>query len=271
MLKDLMVHLDGGADDTYRLGFAEALADRYKAHIGALFVNAYPGFSVSADAAGTGAIAMAELVERATAEGDSTEKMIRKRLEGLRFPYDLQRIDAVDDQAGYQAARAARHADLFIGLRPSEAAPRWTGLIEAVLFGSGRAVLLAAPERDPGPIKTVVIGWNGSRESARAVAEAMPFLEKAAKVVVVTAEKHPSEDTLDTRLASHLDRHGVKVTLNTLRSADPGEGILAEARSSDADLIVAGGYGHSRLREWVLGGVTRTLLEHARTPLLLAH
>src|SRR6056297_45029 len=181
MLKDLMVHLDGGADDAHRLGFAEALADRYKAHIGALFVNAYPGFSISADAAGTGAIAMAELVERATAEGDSTEKTIRKTLEGLRFPYDLQRIDAVDDQAGYQAARAA---------------------------------LLAAPERDPGPIKTVVIGWNGSREAARAVAEAMPFLEKAAKVVVVTAEKHLSEDTLDTRLASHLDRHGVKVTLN---------------------------------------------------------
>lgn len=271
MLKDLMVHLDASDDDAHRLGLAEALADRYKAHIGGLFVNAYPGFAVSADAAGTGAIAMAELVERAIAEGDRTEQVIRKKLGALRAPNDLQRIDAVDDQAGIQAARAARHTDLFIGLRPKGDTPRWTGLIEAVLFGSGRSVLLAAPERDPGAIKTVVVGWNGSREAARAVAEAMPFLEKASKVVVVTAEKNPTEDKLDTRIARHLDRHGVKVTLNELRTGDPGEALLAEAKSSDADLIVAGGYGHSRFREWMLGGVTRTLLEHARAPLLLAH
>jgi nucleotide-binding universal stress UspA family protein len=271
MLKDLMVHLDAGADDAPRLALAEALADRHKAHISGLFVNAYPGFSVSADAAGTGAIAMAEIVERAIADGDRDAQAISERMNRLVAPNDFQRIDAVIDQAGFQAARAARHADLFIALRPAGDTPRWTGLIENVLFGSGRGVLLAAPERDPGPIKTIVIGWNGSREAARAVAEAMPFLEKASKVIVVTAEKDPADDALDTRIARHLDRHGVKVTLNELRSNDPGQAILAEAKSSDADLIVAGGYGHSRLREWVLGGVTRTLLEHARAPLLLAH
>lgn len=271
MIRDLMVHLDGGDDDAHRLALAEMLADRHKAHIGALFVNAYPGFAISADAAGTGAVAMAELVDRAITDGDSTQELISKKLEGLRFPYDLQRIDAVDDQAGIHAARAARYADLFIGLRPGKESQRWVGLIEAVLFGSGRAVLLASPERDPRPMKTVVIGWNGSREASRAVAQAMPFLEKAGQVIVVTAQKHPAEDALDTRIARHLDRHGVKTVLHELRMADAGEGILAQARSSDADLIVAGGYGHSRFREWVLGGATRTLLEEAQTPLLLAH
>jgi nucleotide-binding universal stress UspA family protein len=271
MIRDLMVHLDASDDDAHRLALAEMLADRHKAHIGTLFVNAYPGFAISADAAGTGAVAMAELVESAIADGDRAEGVIREKLANLRFPHDLQRIDAITDQAGSFAARAARHADLFIGLRPGKTENRWTGLLEAVLFGSGRALLLAAPERDPRPFKTVVIGWNGSREASRAVAQAMPFLEKAGQVIVVTAEKNPAEDALDTRIARHLDRHGVKTVLHELRTADAGEGILAQARSSDADLIVAGGYGHSRFREWVLGGATRTLLEQAQTPLLLAH
>jgi len=273
MIKDLMVHLDGTADDASRLTLAEMLADRYKAHIGGLFVNAMPGFALSADAAGTGAVVMADLVERAIAEGDKTEKTIRERLGKLAFPHDLQRLDAIADQAGIQAARAARHADLFIGLRPEDgqSGGTWIGLIEAVLFGCGRAVLLAAPNREPTPFKTIVVGWNGSREATRALREAMPFLEKASKVVVVTAEKNPNEDSLDTRIARHLDRHGVKVTLHDLRSRDPGDAILAEADSCEADLIVTGGYGHSRFREWVLGGVTRTLLERATRPLLLAH
>ena len=74
MIKDLLVHLDGTADDALRLALAEMLADRYKAHLGGLFVNAMPGFGISADAAGTGAVVMADLVERAIAEGDRTEK-----------------------------------------------------------------------------------------------------------------------------------------------------------------------------------------------------
>lgn len=273
MIKDLMVHLDGTADDATRLALAEMLADRYKAHIGGLFVNAMPGFALSADAAGTGALVMADLVERTVSEGDKTEATIRERLGKLAVPHDLQRLDAIADQAGIQAARIARHADLFIGLRPEagQSGGAWIGLIEAVLFGCGRAVLLAAPKRNPTPFKTIVVGWNGSREATRAVREAMPFLEKATKVIVVTAEKNPSEDSLDTRIARHLDRHGVKVTLHDLRSRDPGDAILAEADSCEADLIVTGGYGHSRFREWMLGGVTRTLLERATRPLLLAH
>ncbi len=273
MIKHLMVQLDATEDDAPRLALAEMLADRYKAHIDGLFVNAMPGFALSADAAGTGALVMADLVERAVADGDKAQQVIRDRLGKLAFPHDLHRLDAVADQAGIQAARAARHADLFIALRPKdgEAGGSWIGLVEAVLFGSGRALLLAAPERPPTPFKTIIVGWNGSREATRAVREAMPFLEKASKVVVVTAEKNPAEDALDTRIARHLDRHGVKVTLHDLRSRDPGEAIIAEADSCEADLIVAGGYGHSRFREWVLGGVTRTLLAHATRPLLLAH
>lgn len=273
MIKHLMVQLDGTEDDAPRLALTEMLADRYKAHIDGLFVNAMPGFALSADAAGTGAVVMADLVERSIAEGDKAEKTIRERLGKVNFPHDLQRLDAIADQAGVQAARAARHADLFIALRPHDgkAGGTWIGLIEAVLFGSGRAILLAAPDREPTPFKTIVVGWNGSREATRALSEAMPFLEKASKVVVLSAEKNPADDALDTRIARHLDRHGVKVTLHDLRSRDPGEAILAEADSCEADLIVAGGYGHSRFREWVLGGVTRTLLEHATRPLLLAH
>jgi nucleotide-binding universal stress UspA family protein len=253
---------------------AEALAQAYKAHVTALYVNGLPGFAISADAAGTGAVYMAELMEEAMAEGDRLADEIMRRLERLSAPHDMLRIDVVPDNVGRQASVAARYADLFMTVRPSAGSDegmRWMGLVEGVLFGSSRAILLVPDGRPATPIKRVVIGWNGSREAARAVAEAMPFLRKAAKVVVLTAERDPGDDDLDTRLVRHLDRHDVKATLHAVRSRDPADAILAEATAVEADMIVIGAYGHSRLREWMLGGVTRDLLLRSPLPLLLAH
>jgi nucleotide-binding universal stress UspA family protein len=274
MISDIMVHVDGSPHDETGLAHAEALAQAFKAHVTALFVNGLPGFAISADAAGTGAVYMAELLEEAMADGDRLAKDIKKRLERLSPNHEMLRIDAVPDTAGLQASVAARYSDLFVTVRPSDGSDegmRWMGLVELVLFGSSRGVCLIPDGRPANPIKRIVIGWNGSREAARAVAEAMPFLRKAAKVVVLTAERDPDADDLDTRLARYLDRHGVKATLHDVRSRDPADAILAEATAIEADMIVIGAYGHSRLREWMLGGVTRDLLLRSPLPLLLAH
>jgi len=274
MIRDIMVHVDGSSQDETRLAHAEVLAQAFKAHLTALFVNRLPGFAVSADAAGTGAVYMAELMEEAMADGDRLADEIKRRLQHLSIPHDMQRVDGVPDNIGRQASVAARYADLFLAMRPSAGSDeemRWMGLVEGVLFGSSRGVYLVPDGRRAAPIKRVVIGWNGSREAARAVAEAMPFLRKAAKVVVLTAERDPVADELDTRLARHLDRHDVKATLHDVRSRDPADAILAEAAAIEADMIVIGAYGHSRLREWMLGGVTRDLMLRSPLPLLLAH
>ncbi len=274
MIRDIMVHLDATEGDTLRLAHAAALAETFKAHLTGLLVNSLPGFAMSADASGTGTVYMAELVEQAVAEGDVLEKEIATRMNRLAAPHDLVRVDAVPDTVGYHAGAIARYCDVFLATRPSvdgESGQRWMGLIEGVLFGSGRGLMLVPEGRTVAPVKRIVIAWNGSREATRAVAEAMPLLAKAARVVVVSAERSPGDDELDTRLARHLDRHGVKVTQHDVRAHDPADAILNEAGSVEADLIVMGAYGHSRLREWVLGGVTRDLLLRSPVPLFLAH
>jgi nucleotide-binding universal stress UspA family protein len=122
----------------------------------------------------------------------------------------------------------------------------------------------------------VLVAWNGSRESARALAEALPYLHKAkATTVVVVEDKLPAEEqaSLGKDAVEHLKHHHVKATLHhaRLQNHDVGKTLVAEARRLEADLIVMGGYGHSRLREFLLGGATYELLHKAPVPLLLAH
>ncbi|MCG6122351.1 MAG: universal stress protein [Microvirga sp.] len=273
MIRDVMVHLDGSDSDLERLALAEMLADAHAAHIDGFYVNSLPSIALAVDASGAGAEVMGTLTESAIADGDVIEKRLAARLDACRFPATLTRVDVMSDQAGDNAARAARFADLFLATRLSDAedGEAWSDLIHAVIFGSGRGVLLATPGAPARPFRRIVVGWNASREAARALAEAAPFLRAADEVILVSAERDPSGEAPDSRIARHLDRHGVKVTVHDIRSRDPADAIIAEAESRGADLIVTGAYGQSRLREWALGGVSRELLRRAPVPLLVAH
>jgi nucleotide-binding universal stress UspA family protein len=125
-------------------------------------------------------------------------------------------------------------------------------------------------------IDTVIIGWINTREAARAIAEALPLLRLATSTRIVCVEE-PAASTQRMMgladIAAHLDRQGVRVSFNGAFSAqrDAATIILEEAHRFSADLIVTGGYGHSRLREWILGGVTRHLINQSDIPLLMAH
>jgi nucleotide-binding universal stress UspA family protein len=128
----------------------------------------------------------------------------------------------------------------------------------------------------PNNWNTIVVAWNGSRESARAITEAMPFLEAAEKVIVVLVDdRHPAEEKgrePGADVARHLSRHSVNAELRHVVEWDHiHAAILNEAEKSGAGLLVMGGYGHSRLREWVIGGATRGVLTEAGLPVLMAH
>jgi nucleotide-binding universal stress UspA family protein len=274
MIKDVMVWLDGSLSDEVRLAAGAEIARRFESHVIGLFLNALPlPGPVTGD---LGALATAELIERAREAGDGMEAKLAKRLELLRRPVEIRRFDVLADDIANVAAREARSADTFIALRPNGSMdPKQ--LVEGVLFGSGRHIyLIPEAERPEVSFDRVVVAWNGSRESARALAEGMPFLYKAKEVtVIVITDKPPAEDLtlVGTEAINHLEHHGIGAALNRIRSreGDVATALMAEAQRRNAHLIVMGGYGHSRLREWLLGGVTEDLMHQSPVPLLMAH
>jgi nucleotide-binding universal stress UspA family protein len=156
--------------------------------------------------------------------------------------------------------------------------PNAGALLEQALFSSGRPVLVVPfAGRFESLGRRVLIGWNASREAARAVNDALPLIAQAEIATVLAANPrrglggHGEEPGAD--IARHLARHGLKVEVQHVVAPEiaAGDILLNAAAESVADLLVVGAYGHSRLREMVLGGVTRTLLRQMTLPVLLSH
>jgi nucleotide-binding universal stress UspA family protein len=148
-------------------------------------------------------------------------------------------------------------------------------MIEAALFETGRPALVV-PYSQKGGVKLdrIMLCWDGSRSAARAASDAMPFLERAGTVeVVIVTEHSKGDETPGADIAQHLARHGlaVEVKLIVAPDAKTADVLLSHAADTSADLLVLGGYGHSRLREFVLGGVTRSILEAMTVPALMSH
>jgi nucleotide-binding universal stress UspA family protein len=149
-------------------------------------------------------------------------------------------------------------------------------LIEGALFDSGRPVLVIPYIQSAGlNLAHVTVCWDGSRSAARAVNDAMPFLARAQAidVVTVTGEKHKPQPLQNVNIAKHLARHGLSVELRTIAGSnvDVANAILSDAADRATDLIVMGGYGHSRLREFILGGATRGILQSMTVPTFMSH
>jgi nucleotide-binding universal stress UspA family protein len=149
-------------------------------------------------------------------------------------------------------------------------------IVESTLFESGRPVLVVPYIQKAGlKLDRVMVGWDGSRSAARAVADAMPLLvrAKATEVVIVTGERAKSDEIPGADIAHHLARHGAKVEVKQIVATDTdvANTILSHAADSSADFLVMGGYGHSRLREFILGGATRGILGSMTIPTLMSH
>ena len=277
MIKDIMVHLDGSPEDEIRLEHGQALASPGRAHLIGLFTNQLPDLTVAMPMDGGAAAIqiLTELQDQAMRDGDAKAKWLKQRWADLQVPSELRRLDESFGVLNGKVVEQARCADLFIATRPYGEAKSaaWPDLVEAVLFGSGRAMLLVPPGRHrQGPIETVLVAWNGSRESARALREGLEFIEQAARTVVLVVDP-PTDGMPCADLKAHLAHHNVVAEVVTAESEDRpiAEIILEEARRISADLIIMGAYGHTRLREQVFGGATRDMLTASESPILVAH
>jgi nucleotide-binding universal stress UspA family protein len=243
-----------------------------------LFLNVLP-MVMPGEGDRAGAAMTTELLENARQAGNKTEATLVERLSRLNKPVEIRRLDVFQDTIADVAAREARSADVFVDWRPKQNGSLKTSdrLVEGVLFGSGRHLFLIGDRTHVNKgFDHALVAWNGSRESSRALAESLPYLHKARAVtVVVVTDDDPIEEEalLGADAVTHLNHHGIDGKLHRAktRDGDVSAALTAEAKRLDADLIVMGGYGHSRLREWLLGGVTYRMLHHAPVPLLIAH
>jgi nucleotide-binding universal stress UspA family protein len=163
--------------------------------------------------------------------------------------------------------------DLIIVERPAKLASLAEATLEDALFESGRPVLMAPPTPLPVIGERVLVAWNGSTETARTVAFAMPFLKRAASIQVVSVEGGMTPGPSSEDLAAMLSRHGMPAIARHVmaRGRTPGEVYLDEAKAIGADLMVKGAYTQSRLRQMIFGGATRHIIMEATMPVILAH
>jgi nucleotide-binding universal stress UspA family protein len=179
--------------------------------------------------------------------------------------------------AGEQFAFIARRFDLaIVGQAEPDKAAVEELIAESTLFESGRPVIVVPYiQKTPLKLDRVMVCWDGSRPAVRAIADAMPLLERAGQVEVVIIANEPGkqDEIPGADMGEHLARHGLKVNINRIvgGDVDVADMLLSHAADSGADFIVMGGYGHSRLREFVLGGVTRAILRSMTVPVLMSH
>jgi nucleotide-binding universal stress UspA family protein len=278
MIKDLMVHLDGSPEDEVRLEYAQAITSGMPVHLVGAFTNLLPELSMAMPFDGGAAAVVqvvTELEQQARKDGDALARRLADRLGGRGAPTELLRFDETLGSMSITVAERARYADLFVATRPYGAGepPIWLDLVESVLFGSGRGLLVVPPGyRQSGSVRTVLLAWNGSREAARALGEGLGFIQDADRTVVLMIDPK-ADGRMGQDIERHLVRHGVTAEIVPVESQGRrvADVVLDEARRISADLVVMGGYGHTRLREQVFGGATLDMLTIADRPILLAH
>ena len=185
-----------------------------------------------------------------------------------------QELKAQPALMGEAAANEGRYFDLcMVGWTPNNEASQMTA--EELVFSSGRPTLILPGDEDVGPLDHVVIAWDGSRVAARAVADAAPFLEQASaiSIVTVTDEKLLPRDDVGYRLAHGLAARGLQAKAESIHAGDNeiGAALQEHAIKINGSLLVMGGWGHSRLRDFVLGGATQGILADLRLPVLMSH
>ncbi|KVT41265.1 universal stress protein [Burkholderia ubonensis] len=274
--KTLLVHVDDSQRSSMRIDLALDLAGRWNAHLIGLYVVCQ------------------DLFEPLRRPDEPLKLAVYERLCEERQKQAEERFLEAAERAGRSvewrapagpatetAILHARHADLLV-LGQTDPHDRMTyvahNFIEDMVMGSGRPAIVVPYA---GKVRTfgenVLVAWDGGREAARAVADALPLLEHARFVTVETVERgHPDPDKTPAGVdvAAYLERHGVRASFSTTpRGTGVGTGATLLNRASDlhADLLVMGNYSHTRMHERVLGGATRTILETMTVPVLMSH
>ena len=276
MIKDIVVNLPIGASRDAAISFAAFTAARLGAHLTGIAFVYEPLLPVMVGMYRTPAIIESQRAENARIAQDAVVKFEEAvRLAGISA--ESHKIETPVTDAPAVLARMARRFDLTVIAQPEPEQPALARLlVEAALFESGRPVLVVPYiQAAPLSLDRVLVCWDGSRNAARAVGYAMEFLvaAKSTEIVIVTGEAAKSDELPGADIARHLARHGAKVDVKGIAATeiDVANTILSYAADAFADFLVMGGYGHSRMREFLLGGVTRGILASMTVPTLMSH
>jgi nucleotide-binding universal stress UspA family protein len=280
--KTILVVLDDAANIDDRIRLAASLAKTHDAHLVGAAMTGIPSDMVATWTHGIGAdkaSAHVGTVHRNAARAVHDFEAIAHEA-GVATP-EGQLVEAFEEDGAIQWAR---YADLVLvgQYNPDgSASPRLSHLGEHIAMSSGAPVLVlpyAGQFQSVG--QHVLVAWNGSTQSARAVRQALPLLQRAAKVDIVVfssaSDKVADLDFDESQLVAYLARHRVQASVarrprNEESTADVGDLLLSMAADIDADLLVMGCYGHTRFRETLFGGVTRTVLRSMTVPVFMAH
>jgi nucleotide-binding universal stress UspA family protein len=274
MIKDLVVKLTVGAERDRTAQFAISIAQAFDAHIAGI-AFAYEPVIVPTIMDGLSAAWVDTQRSDNRAAAQAAIDRFEAAATGLRAEHRL--IEASLGAAAGLFGRLARCFDLaVVGQTPPEAMLPDDLFIESTLFGSGRPTVVVPYIQEHGlKLGRVLACWDASHHAARAIADAMPFLRrgKTIEIVIVANARAPADEVPGADIGTHLARHGLAVEVKRLvaEDTDVANAILSHAADSGADFIVMGGYGHSRLREFVLGGATRGMLAQMTVPVLMAH
>jgi nucleotide-binding universal stress UspA family protein len=277
MIKDIIVNLTPGEARDAAVAYAVSVAGAFEAHlVGVVFV-----YDPVIPATVMGGGIPADLIERQRVENETLAAQAKAQFEAAAtqagISYTSYQTNASGPGAADQFAHLARRFDLvMVGQPQPEGSAAQDLIVEAGMFESGRPLIVVPYIQKGGlALDRVMVCWDGGRAAARAIGDAMPFLTRAkqVEVVIVAGERGKRDELPGVDLGQHLARHGIKVTVNRIPAGDidPANAIISYASDSGADFLVMGGYGHSRLREFILGGVTRTMLESMTVPTLMAH
>jgi nucleotide-binding universal stress UspA family protein len=276
MIKDIVVNLQPGEDGGPAEDYAVSLASMFDAHIaGVAFV-----YDAIIPVTGAGYVPQ-EVIDVQRRDNEAAAKAAVRRFNAAVTRAGASAepllLDSELGDAGRRFSRLARYFDLAIIGQPKPEVSQVEALIaESTLFEAGRPVILV-PYVQKAPIKLdqVMVCWDGGAPAARAVGDAMPLLKRARniEIVIVASDRAKPTEIDGADIGRHLARHGLKVAVERIPGGDidVGEALLSRAADFDADFIVMGGYGHSRLREFVLGGATRSILRSMTVPVLMSH
>ena len=279
MMKDLLVYVDQSPATPIRLDVAFALAEQFGAHVTALSLIAEP-FVRSTILHHVPPEIIRDHLALAAAEAEVIVTTAQETAARRGVSFEHRRNTGSLDRLPNLLAGHARHADLTIVGQPNlrEGGVDDALLVEAAFMDSGRPALAIPYEGAPTfPPQRALIAWDGSREAARAAADSIPLLKLTQRAVILIIDARDVSGRAGDRpgadIATHLSRHGITAEVSEVESggASAGEIILTRAREEGAELLVMGGYGHSRLREMMLGGTTRHVLEQMTIPALFSH
>ncbi len=275
--RTIVVHADRAANAEARIGLAAALALREEAHLVGAAMTGMPRSMLAGRNYDGSGVFLADYLRRAQERVQLALEQFNGIVDRLGVPSHEARSSNDDEYAGL--CLQARYADLVVLGQAEASEDNETGLLpdlpDYVLLNCGRPVLVVPRSgRFPTIGKRVLVAWNGSPEAAKAVTAALPLLRGAEQVTLAvlghSADRLGESPGAD--IALYLARHGVNVeVLRRPEPEDPGRALLSLAADFNVDLLVMGAYGHSRFRELMLGGATRTVLATATLPVLMAH